>query len=160
MLTSPLGIDFGKARIGLATCPGGFISAPLKILDSKRRLWLELAEEIIGIAQQQGASRLQNALSLTASSAWNLNNIHNVFVQVLTDLWLACLSPAVETSISTGLTRCRLLYYIMSCTKTSPLPCLHSDTHLTPYMSCCTRLHANQTRHAAMHAGHAREHAP
>ena len=56
MLTSPLGVDFGKARIGLATCPGGFISTPLKILDTKRRLWLELAEEIIGIAQQQGAS--------------------------------------------------------------------------------------------------------
>lgn len=56
LLETPLGIDFGRARIGLATCPGGFLSAPLKILDSRRRLWLELAEDIIEIAQQQGAS--------------------------------------------------------------------------------------------------------
>lgn len=66
MLQAPLGIDFGKARIGLATCPGGFISAPLKILDTKRRLWLELAEEIIGIAQQQGASPFWNVVYLAA----------------------------------------------------------------------------------------------
>ncbi|KAL3152401.1 hypothetical protein ABBQ32_001453 [Trebouxia sp. C0010 RCD-2024] len=71
VLQAPLGIDFGKARIGLATCPGGFISAPLKILDTKRRLWLELAEEIIGIAQQQGVDGFVVGLPVTSRG-----NIH------------------------------------------------------------------------------------
>ncbi|KAL3142425.1 hypothetical protein ABBQ38_15533 [Trebouxia sp. C0009 RCD-2024] len=71
VLQSPLGIDFGKARIGLALCPGGFISAPLKILDTKRRLWLELAEEILGIAQQQGVDGFVVGLPVTSRG-----NIH------------------------------------------------------------------------------------
>ena len=58
VLRSPLGVDFGKARIGLATCPSGLLSAPLKILGAKGRLWLELAEDIIAIAQQHGTQAL------------------------------------------------------------------------------------------------------
>lgn len=68
LLKCPLGIDFGQARIGLATCPGGFVSTPLKILDSRRRVWLELAEEIIRIAQQQGASHCEQTKSFASLS--------------------------------------------------------------------------------------------
>ena len=53
-MTAPLGVDFGKVRIGLATCPGGFISAPLQILNARQRPWLELAKELVEIAHQQG----------------------------------------------------------------------------------------------------------
>lgn len=53
-LAAPLGVDFGKARIGLAVCPGGLMSVPLEILVTRRRPWLDLARELIKIAKKHG----------------------------------------------------------------------------------------------------------
>lgn len=52
-LQQPLGIDFGKARIGIATGQLGWLASPLRIVTTNKRLWTELAVELLGIAQQQ-----------------------------------------------------------------------------------------------------------
>lgn len=73
-MTAPLGVDFGKVRIGLATCPGGFISAPLQILNARQRPWLELAKELVEIAHQQGLDGFVVGLPVTSRG-----NIHQVW---------------------------------------------------------------------------------
>ncbi len=92
-LAAPLGVDFGKARIGLATCPGGLISVPYKILVTKRRPWLELAKEILDVAQQQGTvcyKQLQWSVYRDVTSACIEHSLHGsrcLAGHLLTILW-------------------------------------------------------------------------
>lgn len=74
-MAAPLGVDFGKVRIGLATCPGGLISVPLKIVLTRRRPWADLAQELVETAQQQGHIKLHYSCSTVLHAvigAWGL----------------------------------------------------------------------------------------
>ena len=53
-LGKPLGVDFGRVRIGLAVGQLGWLASPLQILDTNRRPFTELAAEVLDVALQQG----------------------------------------------------------------------------------------------------------
>ena len=55
-LQKPLGIDFGKVRIGVAIGQLGWLASPCQTVETNRRPWPQLAAQVLDIAQEQGKS--------------------------------------------------------------------------------------------------------
>jgi len=78
-LQKPLGIDFGKVRIGVATGQLGWLASPCQIIETSRRPWPELAVQVLDIAEQQGSDGI--VVGMPVTSAGSILKSHTDSVQ-------------------------------------------------------------------------------